>query len=436
LNYLPVLVFNRMRTVNFVLYKVRKHISSTILGGHLVKKKSWIWVASIVGLLLIAVGITYYFKGKNTEMVSNGIEQMPVTVQKASERELIETILVTGKIVPESEQKVFLEADKGSISEYKVVENQAVKAGEALFLYDSSKIDTEYNRAVRQRDLTKSRGKTEQNQIAEINKRVAEAKKKAENGEGTQEEVNQLSNEKVQLEIQYEATKAEIASTQDEINEIAARKNEMTVVSKIDGIVVKVNQNIAQTENGTPEPVIHVISSQPYKVIGTMSEFDAVKIKQGQPVIIRPKVYKDREWNGSVETVSQFPNEDGASGEEFASGGAQGGNVTMYPFKVAITDDTSELRQGFHVSLEIKVKLNESAQTLVIPHSALINEGGVDIAYVLVDGKLSRREVQTGGMSDEWMEVIEGVKLGEQVVITPYEGMHDGMEVVSYDEVE
>lgn len=400
------------------------------------KKKSWIWIASIVGILIIAGGITFYFKVKNTEMASTELEQMPVTVQKASERELIETILVTGKIVPESEQKVFLEADKGSISEYKVAENQAVKAGDTLFLYDSSKIDTEYNRAVRQRDLTKSRGTTEQNQIAEINKRVAEAKKKVESGKGSQEEVNQLSNEKVQLEIQYEATKAEIASAQDEINEIAARKKEMTVVSKIDGIVVKVNQNVAQTENGTPEPVIHVISSQPFKVIGSMSEFDAVKIKQGQAVIIRPKVYKDREWKGSVETVSQFPNEDGASGEEYAGGGAQGGNVTMYPFKVAITDDTSELRQGFHVSLEIQVKLNESEQTLVIPHSALINEGGVDVAYVLVDGKLSRREVQTGGMSDEWIEVVEGVVQGEQVVITPYEGMHDGMEVVSYDEVE
>lgn len=399
------------------------------------KKKAWIWVASIVGLLLIAGGITYYFIGKKAEVVSDGMEQMPVTVQKASEKELIESILVTGEIVPESEQKVFLEADKGSISEYKVTENQAVKAGDPLFLYDSSKIDTEYSRAVRQRDLTQSRGKTEQNQIAEINKRIAEAKKKVESGEGTQDEVNQLSNEKVQLEIQYEATKAEVASAQDEINEISTRKKEMTVVSKIDGIVVKVNQNVAATETGTPEPVVHVISSQPYKVIGTMSEFDAVKIKQGQPVIIRPKVFKDREWKGTVETVSQFPNEDGASGAEFA-GAVQGGNVTMYPFKVAITDDTSELRQGFHVSLEIQVKVNESDKTLVIPHTALINEDGVDVAYVLVDGKLSRREVQTGGMSEEWLEVVEGVKLGEQVVITPYEGMFDGMEVISFDEVE
>lgn len=398
-----------------------------------VKKKAWFWIASMVMLLLVAGAVTYFIIGNSTKVVTDVMADVPVTVQKASEKELMENILVTGKIVPESEQKVFLEAEKGTIKEYKVEENQVVKAGEALILYDSSKIDTELNRAVRHRDLTQKRGEMEQNQIAVVNKRIAEAKKKVESKEGTQDEVNQLNNEKVQLEIQYEGTKAEIASAQDEINEIDARKKEMTVVSKIDGIVVKINQNVAQTETGTPEPVVHIISSQPYKVIGTMSEFDAVKIKQGQPVTIRPKVYKDREWKGAVETVSQFPNEEGANGGEFGGGG---GNVTMYPFKVAITDDTAELRQGFHVSLEIQVKLNDSDKSLVIPHTALMNEGGVDVAYVLVEGKLSRREVQTGGMSDEWMEVVEGVKLGEQVVITPQDGMYDGMEVVSYDEVE
>ena len=58
------------------------------------------------------------------------------------------------------------------------------------------------------------------------------------------------------------------------------------------------------------------------------------------------------------------------------------------------------------------------------------------IVYVLVDGKLERREVQTGKMNDEFIEVTEGVNLDELVVITPYEGMHDGMEVISFDEVE
>ncbi|MEH7247721.1 HlyD family efflux transporter periplasmic adaptor subunit [Neobacillus niacini] len=407
------------------------------------KKKIWIWVAAIVGVLVIASTGSYYFLAK-ADVKTSGNEnvEMGISVQKVSEQELVESILVTGKIVPESEQKVFLEPEKGEISEFKVTENQAVKAGDPLLIYDSSKIENELNKAVRQKDLLQSRGKTEQNQIADITKRVAETKKKldaqgtaadgAVEGLVTQENVNQLLNEKVQLEMQYEGTKSEIASTDDLIKELNSQKKEMTIVSKMDGIIVKINQNVAKTEAGASEPIVHIISSQPYKVIGTMSEFDTVKIQQGQQVIIRPKVYKDREWNGTVESISQFPNEGGGGGEEFG-GGPGGGNVTMYPFKVAITDDTTELRQGFHVSLEIKA--GSSDKKIAIPHPALMDEAGIKIVYILKDGKLERREVQTGVMNDAYIEVTDGVKPEELIVITPTLEMHDGMEVTSFDEV-
>lgn len=406
------------------------------------KKKIWIWIVSIVGLLAIAGTALFFFTKGEAQPAGTEAGGMRISVQKASEQELSETILVTGKIVPEKEQKVFLEPEKGEISEYKVAENKTVKAGDPLLIYDSSKIENELKKAVREKELLQSKGKTEQNQIADLTKRIAEAKKKAaaqssstdeeSNGMVTKEDVNQLSAEKVQLEMGYEGTKSEIASSDDRIKELNAQKKEMTVVSKMDGIIIKVNQNAAKTETGAAEPVIHIISSQPYKVIGTMSEFDAVKIQPGQPVIIRPKVYKGREWKGAVESVSQFPNAEGG-GEDSGGGSPGGGNVTMYPFKVAITDDTSELRQGFHVSLEIKV--GGSDKKLVIPHSALVDEGGHKVVYVLVDGKLERREVQTGAMNDEFIEVTGGVKLGELVVITPNPEMHDGMEVNSFDEV-
>ena len=401
------------------------------------KKRVWIWVVAIVGLLVIGGTAAYFFTKGEAKPTGAEAGSMGVTVKKASEQELTETILVTGKIVPESEQKVFLEPEKGEISEYKVAENQSVKAGDALLIYDSSKIDNELKKAAREKELLQSKGKTEQNQISALAKRITDAKKNAatpvtaEGGGG--EDINQLTAEKVQLEMGYEGTKSEIAAADDRIKELNAQKNEMTIVSKMDGIIVKVNQNVAKTEAGAAEPVIHIISSQPYKVIGTMSEFDAVKIQQGQPVIIHPKVYKDREWKGAIESVSQFPNAEGGGGEDFG-GGASGGNVTMYPFKVAITDDTSELRQGFHVSLEIKV--GGADKKLVVPHPALVDEGGSKVIYILVDGKLERREVKTGAMNDEFIEITDGVKLGELVVITPNPEMHDGMEVTSFDEAE
>ena len=39
-------------------------------------------------------------------------------------------------------------------------------------------------------------------------------------------------------------------------------------------------------------------------------------------------------------------------------------------------------------------------------------------------------------MNDEFIQVIEGVKKDELVVIAPSEEMHDGMEVISFDEIE
>ncbi len=403
-------------------------------GGQTMKKKRFIWILIIVGLLIVA-GSAYFFMNLNRgdEIGSEFVEE-GILVQKVSERELGDSILMTGKVVPEDEQKIFLEQEFGEIVEYVVSENEVVSAGDPLFHYDTSKIDAEYNKSVRERDLTKKRLNIEQSQIAELDKQIADMKKKVKAGEEfTQEDINELEKQKVQLEMEHEGTKAEVASVQETINELAATKKSMTATSKMDGVVVKVNKNIEPTEMGSNEPVIHIVSSEPYKVIGTMSEFDTVNIQPDQQVIIRPKVYKDREWNGVVESVSSFPDgEEG--GDDFGFGGG-GGNVTMYPFKVAITDDTSELRQGFHVSLEVKLSGNE--KMLAIPHMALmVDEEGAEYVYVLQENQLTKRMVATGEMNDEYVGIVEGLAADELVVINPNEGMHDEMEVISFDEVE
>ncbi|GIN73724.1 RND transporter MFP subunit [Bacillus sp. J14TS2] len=419
------------------------------------KKKVWIWISIIVGVLIILGGGAAFVMNMGAKMV-DGVEDMEdvsLTVQKASEQELTESILVTGKIVPESEQKIYLEPENGEIQEFKVEENKKVKAGDPLFLYDSSKLKREFDKAVRDRDLIKRRSQIEINQMAELDKKIRDAKQKvgrkvdpeAEVMEEivTQDDVNQLQNERVQAEMDHEGTNEEIETAQETINELDTQIKAMTVVSKIDGVVVKINENIEKTEEGANEPVVHIISSDPYKVIGTMNEFDAVKIEKDQAVIIRPKVFKDREWKGVVESVSQFPSDDGGGAEDYDMGG--GGDVTTYPFKVAIKDDTSELRQGFHVSLEVEMGGGE--KSLAVPHMAIVEEEAmeegeessgemVEVIYVLVDGVLQRREIETGKMNDEFIEITEGVTKGELVVTSQDPGLYDGMEVTSYDEVE
>ncbi len=50
---------------------------------------------------------------------------------------------------------------------------------------------------------------------------------------------------------------------------IASTKvDDLTVKSKIDGVVVKITKDVAKAEGGSQEPVIHIISNQPFKVKG------------------------------------------------------------------------------------------------------------------------------------------------------------------------
>lgn len=142
-------------------------------------------------------------------------------------------------------------------------------------------------------------------------------------------------------------------------------------------------------------------------------------------------MYKDREWKGKVESISQFPSEDGMSEEEMYFGG--GTNVTMYPFTVVLTDDTSDLRQGFHVSLEVSLG---SGNKLAVPFSAVVKEGDKQFVYILKDNVLEKREIETGLVGEEYVEVKKGVKKNELVIVSPSEEMVDEMEVTSFAEVE
>lgn len=403
------------------------------------KKKIWIWLLVIIGITAIIGTVLFVINPKSGDEFGEEFEDEGIIVQKASEQELGDTILVTGKIVPEDEQKVFLEPENGEVFDYLVEENQKVSIGDALFNYDATKVNIQYNQAVRERDLVQKRLQIEQSQIKEMSKQIEKMKKELKTSEEfTQEDINSLEKEKVFAEMDIEATKAEVTSSQENINELAQAKKSMTAVSKINGIVVKVNKNIEATETGSSEPVIHIISSEPYKVIGTMSEFDAVKIEPNQKVIIRPKVFKDREWNGVVESVSQFPDGEEGGMSDFDSGG--GGTVTMYPFKVEMTDDTSELRQGFHVSMEIKLAGNDN--TVAVPHMALMmdfdEESGeeVEFIYILQNEVLEKRIVETGEMNDEFIGITNGLTVDELVVVNPHDGLFEGMEVVSFDEIE
>ncbi len=75
-----------------------------------------------------------------------------------------------------------------------------------------------------------------------------------------------------------------------------------------------------------------------------------------------------------------------------AVAGATSGTGAKYPFKVAITSEVGDLKQGFTVNIEV---VNTSKNVLV-PVTAVVYEEDKTFVWTIVDGKAKKVEVTLG----------------------------------------
>jgi multidrug efflux pump subunit AcrA (membrane-fusion protein) len=69
------------------------------------------------------------------------------------------------------------------------------------------------------------------------------------------------------------------------------------------------------------------------------------------------------------------------------------------------------------------------ATGILIPRTAVREEGGSQVVFVYRDGRVERRAVRLGQVRGTEQEVVAGLSDGEQVVVRGLEGLRDGLRV-------
>jgi RND family efflux transporter MFP subunit len=135
------------------------------------------------------------------------------------------------------------------------------------------------------------------------------------------------------------------------------------------------------------------------------------RVKPGQKALIKCDSFPDRLLKGSVDQVATVA----AQGDWFSS------DVKVYQVKVAIDEYLEGLKPG--MSAEVTVTTGATHEhVLTVPVQAVI--GGAEMAgkrqlFVLTPRGPERRDVIIGDSNDKMVEVKEGVKEGEEVVLNP-----------------
>jgi HlyD family secretion protein len=149
-----------------------------------------------------------------------------------------------------------------------------------------------------------------------------------------------------------------VSDAEAQLNTANQQLEKATIIAPISGVVTAVNNTNGDSVTAG-KAVITVVDMNSMKVKVSVDELDISKVKIGQKSDIKIDAVKDKNYEGTVETIAQT--------------GTSSNNVTTYEVVIAI-NNSDGIKLGMNANVTISVENKASA--LVIPVEALIENNG------------------------------------------------------------
>ncbi|MBR1738244.1 MAG: efflux RND transporter periplasmic adaptor subunit [Firmicutes bacterium] len=111
-------------------------------------------------------------------------------------------------------------------------------------------------------------------------------------------------------------------------------------------------------------------------------------------------------------------------------------NTSTYPVKIEIDNKDGKIKPGMFA--EIKFKLQESNNAIVVPRNTVINKDGEYYVYVIENGLAKKTDVTVGIDNGVDIEITSGLNEGDEVVTTgqTYVTDGEGVRIINSDATE
>ena len=304
---------------------------------------------------------------------------MPVDVDTAKARPIADAVRATGHI--EAIQAVQLRSDEqGRITGLMFHEGQYVSQGQALVKIDDAVLRAQAERADADRDLA-------QQQLARVKR---------------------LREQNAAPPADLERAEAAARTANAALSLLNVQIARTTVRAPFSGVVGQRMVSLGDYVT-TSTPLLTLQTVDPQRAVIEVPERHAASLKQGQTV----------EFSVAAEPQRKF-----AARVDFIDPVVEATNRTI-TVKGLAPNPGRVLRPGMFIEARLATAVRQNA--IVIPEDAIQPLRTANIAWVVDNGKASRRVVQLGVRSAGYVEVLSGVKAGELVVVGGLERMGEGM---------
>ncbi|MDD8031711.1 MAG: efflux RND transporter periplasmic adaptor subunit [Acidobacteriota bacterium] len=319
-----------------------------------------------------------------------------------------------------TEKNVVLKAEvKGVLKKLNIREGQHVRTGEILAELD----DTPYRLRLEQEEASRLKALSEllldrlfqQPELADnsedlLNVKKAEeaylkAKQAFEEGLISQSELEKLRRDYELAMIGSGLKRDEIIAsskglTQAEVNvKIAQMELEKTrITAPFSGVITQIRVAPGESIEAGREICTLVDLSQ-LKIEAKVLETVVGKIKTGREAYVNFTAFPGKVFRGQVAAISPLVDPKDKTCSVF----------------VHLDNPAEEIKPGMHAEVEIISEIFPSR--LLVPQEAVLVRGGRPLVFVVENGLAKWRYIQTGEENERFIEVLEGVTEGEQVIV-------------------
>jgi HlyD family secretion protein len=410
-------------------------------------------------LITLGVVVVLLIVGKATGVIGKEAKTQ-VATEKATTREINETVSASGKIKPHIEVKISPEVS-GEVVELPVKEGDVVKKGQLICKIRPDILKSGYERAVASYNSQKAN-------VGNSSQMLKQAEANFENQAAVYKRSKELFDKKVLTASEYDAAKATyesskaaleaskqsvigskfgLAQSAATVKEAGDNLVKTTIYAPVDGVISKLSVQLGERVLGTAQfagTEIMIISDLSQMDVNVdVNENDINRISLGDSAKIEVDAFSGKKFNGVVMEIGSSANVVGTNADQ----------VTNFTVKVRIdpksyedmirktSNKTSPFRPGLTATVDINTnntkalsvpiqsvttreeKKDEKVDGPKAEEKAKTASSAAAKEYVFVysaDGTVKQTQVTTGIQDDSYIQILSGLKEGDEVVAAPY----------------
>lgn len=350
---------------------------------------------AVCGVAMLAVGCS---SGTSGEDKAGAVAE--VTVTRVERGAISDTLLVSGTVMatPNNDVKVG-SLVVGRIAQMKVAEGDPVRAGEILAQVDAHPYE---------------------DQLTQAEQSVAQAKATLENATASRARNEGLVTRGIAARKDFEDARAQEAVAKANLRQAEAavslaqmQVSRAALRSPFDGIVVKRFSSVGEQVDGNAgQPVIEVARLGEVELVVNVPAAYLPRLRAGQAVPLTSAAFPDKKFPGHIVAIP-------AAVDPGSGAGA---------VRIRIPNSSGLLRLGMFLTAEVPFAMHKDA--LLIPVAALYrDETGKTVAYRVEGETATVVDVKTGIANQEQVEIVDGLKQGDTIVLTGGYGLGEKAQI-------